>query len=121
MEDAAPILRGVSRLLQEFALCCVQSLFAGIDAACRQLPQITLRGVAILALQQHTRRGTRLIDNQNYYRAAVMNDIATSADASGFLNVVGGHREDRPTIYRVGRNQSCLVVCSLDGTSLLCL
>jgi hypothetical protein len=47
----------------------------------------------------------RLIDSQNYDRAAVMNDVATSADASGFLNVVGGHPEDRPTIHRAGRNQ----------------
>jgi hypothetical protein len=39
-----------------------------------------------------------------------MNNIAPSADASGFLHFVSRDPEDRAAIHRAGRNQLCLGV-----------
>jgi hypothetical protein len=108
LEDAPPVRSGITRFLKKLALGGGESSFAWIDAPGREFPQIIVRSVAVLALQQYTRLRMRLIDGQNYHRAGVMNDIATGANASGFLHVVSGYPKDWAAIYRAGRNESRL-------------
>jgi hypothetical protein len=66
--------------------------------------------VAILAFEQNARRGAGLIagliDGENDDGSGMMNQIAADADASGFLYVVGGDRENRAAVDRAGREQT---------------
>lgn len=71
--------------------------------------------MAILALKQYMRDAAGIVDSQNNYRAGVMDDIATGADASGFLNLVGSDPESRAAIHGAGRNQSSFGMGSLWG------
>ena len=108
VENEPPMGGGVSGLLQEFALGRVQSFFPRIDAPRREFPQKAVGRVAILALKQNTRRRARLVDGQYNNRTAVMNDIATCADASRLPHIVRGHPEDRATIRGARGDQPSL-------------
>src|SRR5579864_623384 len=50
-ERSFPVLRRVARFLDKLAFCGCEIAFAGIDAACRQLPQPCARGITILSLE----------------------------------------------------------------------
>lgn len=116
-KDAAPMEGGVSGFLEKFALGCGQRLFTGIDASGWEFPQKIICGMPILTLQQDTRRGARFVDSEHYDRAAVVNDVAAGADASGLLDVIGGHPEDGAVIHGAGRNYLGSGVGTLAGFS----
>ncbi len=106
LQDAAPALGAVSGLFDEFALGGLQFLFAGIDASGGKFPEIILGGMTVLALEQHARDRTRIVDGHHHDRAGVVNEVAASFDASGLADVVGGDPEDGSSINGAGRDQA---------------
>src|SRR6516225_7443789 len=75
-ENSAPVVGTKPSLFNQFALGGCQFLLAGIDAARGEFPQIVVRGMAILALEEHTRRRSRPIDGQYSDRTRMMNEIS---------------------------------------------
>jgi hypothetical protein len=98
LQNAAPVVGGVSGFFQKFALGGLEFVLAGIDASRRELPEVVCGGVAVLSLEKDSRRGSRIVDGEHDDRAGVMDDVAASAHASGLLNVVGGDRERRAAV-----------------------
>src|ERR1700692_2628934 len=49
----------------------------------------------------------------------MVNNIATSSHATGFLNIIGSHPECRPAIHSSGRNHSCFTARALRGFNRL--
>lgn len=117
VKDAAPTGGGIAGFLEEFALSRWQRLFAGVDATGRDLPQKIVGGVAILALEEDAWSRSRFIDGENYDRAIVMNNVAASADAAGFLHIVRGHPKDTAAIDGARRNYFRFGVGILAGLS----
>jgi hypothetical protein len=56
--------------------------------------------VPILALQKNEGSGSGIVHCQNDDGAGMVDDIAACSHAVRFFDVVGGHRENRATIYR---------------------
>ena len=92
----------------QFALGRGQFLLAGINAARRKFPQIVVCGVAILALEEHARHSSRLIDGQYNDGTRMMNEISAYLDATRFQHVIGADPEDRSTVYRLRGDEAGL-------------
>ena len=56
-QSLRPLGRAISGLLQQLSLGPGQGLFPGIDATCGKFPQVSVRRITILALQQNARLG----------------------------------------------------------------
>ena len=113
VENTSPVGGGISGLLKQFAFGRRKGLLATIDASGRQLPKVVLGGVAVLTLQQYRWLRTGFINSQHNYRAGVVYDIATRADASRLLYIVCRDPEDGATVYGAGRNYTCLAARAL--------
>ena len=98
-ENPAPVVGTKPSLFNQFALGRGQFLLAGINAARRKLPQIAVCGVAILALEEHARHPSRLIDGQYNDGTRMMNEISAHLEATRFQDIIGAHPENRSTVY----------------------
>jgi hypothetical protein len=111
VQDSLPTPCREAGLFEEFAFCRRQFVFAFINAARAQLPQILLRGMTVLAYQKNPRFATAFIHCENYNRTRVADNIAAAADARGLKDLISRDPKGRAAVSLDGRKHSSFVSC----------
>ena len=104
LDVPGPALGAVSGFFDQLAFGGGDKLFAGLDAAGRELEQELVGGVAVLADEQDA--GVcgvgGGIDSEDDDRAIVAHDVALRGDAAGLGDLVGGNPEDAALVGGLG-------------------
>ena len=106
LQDALPAGGAVSGFFNQFALGGFQFLFARINAAGRQFPQIIPRSMAILPFQKNPRRGAGIVYGQHHDGARMVDQVSPCFHPAGFLHVVGADPKYGTAIDDAGRDES---------------
>jgi hypothetical protein len=94
-DEFLPAACAVAGLLRQLTASGGQRLFAGLDAAGGQLPEVASGGVAVLALQQNLGlAGARILDGEDDDRSVMADDVFYVRRAAGLGDDVGVDVED---------------------------
>ncbi len=111
MQHAAPAFRGVSGFFAQFAFGGHQCVFAFVDSAGTEFPQILLGRMTILPDQEDPWLASGFVHSKDYDRTGVADDVAANFNAARFNDLVVGDPECRSPVNFARRDYASFVAC----------